>query len=173
MLLCWQWCTSVSHLTSLSCGLCFLLCSCPWPFLVRRRGAHDGPDCTVTHSHWAGHGRKRWRVFPIILHKLHRVLTWQCLLVSFRVIWRVTEGRGEQGQSMFSGTCGGIWQRVGQRQLRPVAFLAGLFAAFLASCLETAAIICCWYFFSSCPPPLSTASLKLLASNRILDCTRA
>lgn len=87
VLLCWQWCTSVSHsyLTLLSCGLCFLLYSCPWPFLVRRRGAHDGPDCTVTQLHWAGHGRRRWRVIPLTLHKLHRGLTWQCLLVSFRV----------------------------------------------------------------------------------------
>lgn len=33
---------------------------------------------------------------------------------------------------MFSGTCSGVWQRVGQRQLGAVAFLAALFAAFLA-----------------------------------------
>lgn len=26
-----------SHLTLLSCGLCLLPYSCPWPFLVRRR----------------------------------------------------------------------------------------------------------------------------------------
>lgn len=26
-----------SHLTLLSCGLCLLTYSCPWPFLVRRR----------------------------------------------------------------------------------------------------------------------------------------
>lgn len=105
-----------------------------------------------------------------MLHKLYRVLTWQCLLVSFRVIWCVTEGRGKQGQSMFSGTCSGVWQRVGQRQLGAVAFLAGLFAAFLAV-LEQLPLSAAGIFFLL-PPTLSMASLKLPASNVSFDCTR-
>lgn len=72
VLLCQQWCTSVSHsqLTLLFCGLCFPLYSCPWPFLVSKRGAHDGSDCTVIYLHWTGHRRRRWRVFLVIVRKL-------------------------------------------------------------------------------------------------------
>lgn len=100
-------------------------------------------------------------MFPVILHKLHRVLSWQCLLVSFRVTGSVTEGRGEPGQSTFSGTCSGTRQTAGQRQLGTVMFLAGVFAAFLAVSeqlpLSAAGLVLVvgfvGFFFSFPPPP--------------------
>lgn len=106
-------------------------------------------------------------MFPVILHKLHRVLSWQCLLVSFRVVWSVTEGRGEPGQSMFSGTCSGTRQTAGQRQLGTVVFLAGVLAAFLAVSEQLPLPAADVIFFSS-HSLLSMASLKLSASNRSL-----
>lgn len=95
-------------------------------------------------------------MFPVILHKLHKVLTWQHLLVFFRVIWSVTEGREEPGQSMFSGTCSGTRQAAAQRQSGAVAFLAGIFAAFLAVSeqMPSSAAGFCLVFFVlplSCP----------------------
>lgn len=65
---CQQWCTSVSHshLILLFCGLCFPLYSCPWPFLVSKRGARDGSDCTVIYLHWTGHGRRRWSLLVVV-----------------------------------------------------------------------------------------------------------
>lgn len=91
-------------------------------------------------------------MFPVILHKLHRVLTWLCLLVSFRVIWSVTEGRREPDESMFSGTCSGTRQTAGQRQLGAVVFLAGVFAAFIAVS-EQLPLSAADIFFSFPPPP--------------------
>jgi len=47
--------------------------------------------CTVTHLHWAGRGRRRLEMFLVMLCKLHRILTWWCLLVSFGIVRSVTE----------------------------------------------------------------------------------
>lgn len=67
---------------------------------------------------------------------------------------------------MFSGTCSGTRQAAAQRQSGAVAFLAGIFAAFLAVSEQMPSSAD--FFFLSFLSVLSTASLKLPASNRSL-----
>lgn len=67
---------------------------------------------------------------------------------------------------MFSGTCSGTRQAAAQRQSGAVAFLAGIFAAFLAVSEQMPSSVD--FFFLSFLSVLSTASLKLPASNRSL-----
>lgn len=69
---------------------------------------------------------------------------------------------------MFSGTRCGTRQTAGQRQLGAVVFLAGAFAAFLAVSEQLPLSAADFFFFFSSPSLLSTASLKLPASNRSL-----
>lgn len=95
----------------------------------------------------------------------YRVLTWWCLLVSFRIVRKVTGGRRELSQSMFCGT-----QAISRPEaVHTVVSAAGVFAAFPAvseQLLLSAANI--FFLFLSPPALLSTASLKLPASIRSL-----
>lgn len=115
-------------------------------------------------------GRRRWRAFPVILHVLHKVLTWHCLLVFFRVIWSVTEGRGEPVQNMFSGTCSGTRQAAAQRQSGAVAFLAGIFAAFLGVSEQMPSSVD--FFFFVLPLCLVHSFPKAACFKQEPDCTR-
>lgn len=83
------------------------------------------------------------------------VLTWQYLLVSFRITRSVTEGRGEPGQSIFSRACSGTRQTAGQRQLSAVVFLTGVFAAFQAVSEQLPLSADDSWVFPPFPPPPS------------------
>lgn len=68
----------------------------------------------------------------------YRVLTWWCLLVSFRIVRKVTGGRRELSQSVFGGT-----QAISRPEAVAHCGLCSRCICCLPSCLRTAAIICC------------------------------